>query len=65
MQKEKLEKICANCEKSVVLADTDACLCSKKGLVKARGCCSDFVADLLKVVPEPPIPMLNIKNANI
>ncbi len=55
MKKQKLERICANCELSKPIGDTDACMCDKRGLVKARGCCGEFKADLLKVVPAPPI----------
>lgn len=55
MQKEKIEKICANCEFASQLGDSDACLCDKKGFVKARGVCRRFKADLLKIVPAPPL----------
>lgn len=55
MKKEKIERICANCEHSTPMGNTDACYCKKRGLVKARGCCGDFKADLLKIVPPPPV----------
>lgn len=61
MKKEKIERICANCEQSTPVGDTDACICAKRGLVKARGVCGDFKTDLLKVVPEPPVPLDDIK----
>ena len=55
MQKEKIERICANCEKSSPIGDTDACRCIKHGIVKARSCCREFREDLFKVVPPPPV----------
>lgn len=54
-KKEKIEHICANCEHSSAIGNTDACMCDKRGLVKARGCCGSYKTDLLKVVPAPPI----------
>lgn len=51
---EELERICAYCEYATVIAESDACVCKKRGVVRARGHCFRFRPDLLKVQPILP-----------
>ena len=53
-QHERLERICAYCEHATVLAGSDACVCDKRGVVRANGYCRRFRPDLLKVRPHLP-----------
>ncbi len=48
-----IEKICAYCEESVVICESDMCICRHEGAVKASGSCRKFKADLLKLAPVP------------
>ena len=48
-------RICANCEFSVPLTDSDAVLCRKKGMVEETGGCRKFRYDLLKRKPPRPV----------
>ena len=52
---EQLEKICAYCEYATVIGNTGACVCSKKGTVRADGRCRHYKQDLLKVKPRLPL----------
>lgn len=47
----EFERICAVCETAVPIEDDDFVLCSKKGIVSAKGHCRKFVYDLLKRNP--------------
>lgn len=51
---DELERICAYCEHATVFSGTDACICSKRGVVRANECCRRFRPDLLKVQPRLP-----------
>ena len=50
---QEVEQICAYCEESVLIAESDMCICRKEGAVKAGGTCRKFKADLLKLAPIP------------
>lgn len=52
---ETLEKICAYCEHATLLGDSGACVCKKRGVVRADGSCRRFRQDLLKVKPLLPL----------
>ena len=54
LQAETLERICAYCEYATLLAGTDACVCRKRGVVRADGHCRRYRPDLLKVQPRLP-----------
>ncbi len=51
---EALEKICAYCEYATLIGDSGACICKKKGAVRADSSCRRFKEDLLKVKPHLP-----------
>lgn len=51
---EALEKICAYCQYATLIGDSGACICEKKGAVRADGHCRRFKEDLLKVKPHLP-----------
>lgn len=51
---EEIERICAYCEHATLLAGETACVCDKRGVVRADGCCRRFRADLLKLRPHLP-----------
>ena len=52
---EELERICAYCEHATLLSGADACVCKRKGVVRANGTCRRFRPDLLKVRPHLPL----------
>ncbi|NLN55996.1 MAG: hypothetical protein GX148_06840 [Clostridiales bacterium] len=54
-----IEELCINCEHSVYIENSENCICSKKGVVKAGYKCGKFRPDLLKVNPPSPA-ILNI-----
>ncbi len=62
MRKDNIERICANCQFSTTIGDSDACFCDKKGFVKAREVCRRFKADYLKIIPPPPVKPINSDN---
>jgi hypothetical protein len=49
-----MEKLCINCEHSTYIQNSDNCVCTKKGLVRADYSCRKFKPDLLKVTPPSP-----------
>ena len=51
---EMLEEICGYCEYATVLGDSGACVCKKRGAVRADSTCRRFRQDLLKVKPHLP-----------
>lgn len=54
---EDIERICAYCENSVVIRESDVCICREIGAVDARSTCRKFSLDLLKLTPIPkPMP---------
>lgn len=58
MKKDKsagVEHICANCEHSVVIRESDVCVCSLCGVVGADSACHRFAVDLLKLSPRPRV----------
>lgn len=48
------QRICFYCEHSTPVLESDACICKKKGLVCADGCCRHFSLDLFKINPRRP-----------
>lgn len=50
-----LEKICAYCEYATLIGNSGACVCEKKGTVRADSSCRRFKEDLLKVKPSLPV----------
>ena len=53
----EVARICANCEYSVSLADSNSLLCRKKGIVEETGGCRKFRYDLLKRKPPKPVSL--------
>lgn len=47
-------RICYYCEHSMPIMESDACVCRKKGLVCADGCCRHFSLDVFKINPRRP-----------
>lgn len=55
-----IEKVCALCVHAVHIAETENCVCQKKGVVKTTFSCGKFKLDLLKLTPalrHPPVFM--------
>ena len=50
-RKDDDERVCAYCQNSVPVNNSDAFLCDIKGIVRADGYCRRFVFDLLKINP--------------
>lgn len=48
-----IERICAYCENSVIIRESDICICRDIGAVSARNSCRKFSLDLLKLAPIP------------
>ncbi|MBR5859710.1 MAG: hypothetical protein IKZ05_07270 [Clostridia bacterium] len=48
-----IERICAHCEKAVVIKESDICICSINGAVKQDSACKKFSLDMLKLAPLP------------
>lgn len=51
MKIDKCDRICAFCEKSVPICDSDSALCEQKGIVPKSYTCRGFSYDPLKRVP--------------
>ena len=45
--------ICAMCEHSVLIKESDMCICDLEGAVRCDGSCRRFTQDLLKLDPRP------------
>lgn len=58
MKIDKCDRICAFCEMSVPIFDSDTALCEKNGIVPKNHTCRSFSYDPLKRIPpkvaEPP-----------
>ena len=56
--KNKIEKMCALCEKSSLLHGEDFYICRIKGIVEPGSSCGKFSFDPLKLKPRiiPPLP---------
>jgi len=50
---EDIEKICAYCESSVIIRESDICICKHNGAMKQTASCNRFSLDLLKIAPIP------------
>ena len=50
---EEIERICAHCEHSVIILESDVCICKHNGAVTQSGSCHKFELDLLKLAPMP------------
>ena len=50
-----IDKICAYCEHGKPILGTDDIICSKKGLVKADGCCKKFLYTPQRRTPPKPL----------
>lgn len=50
---EDIERICAYCENSVVIKESDVCICKLNGAMAATSTCGKFKLDLLKLAPIP------------
>jgi hypothetical protein len=50
---EDIERICAYCEKTIVIKESDICICSINGAVKQSSSCKKFTLDMLKLSPLP------------
>ena len=50
-----IEKICAYCENSVLIRESDICICKRSGAVSADDTCGKFSLDLLKLSPIPRV----------
>ncbi|MBO5915037.1 MAG: hypothetical protein J6Q72_06790 [Clostridia bacterium] len=50
---EDIERICAYCEKAIVIKESDICICSINGAVKQSSSCKKFTLDMLKLSPLP------------
>ena len=48
-EREEIERICANCEKCVNIAESDVCICKEHGAVSSGSGCKKFKLDLLKI----------------
>ena len=53
-QTKELERICAYCEHATLLAESNACVCAKRGIVRTNECCRRYRPDLLKLQPLLP-----------
>ncbi|MDD4774414.1 MAG: hypothetical protein PHZ09_12560 [Eubacteriales bacterium] len=58
--KQEMPRVCAFCDKSVLLKDKDSVLCSKIGVVSCDHVCRRFRYDPLKRVPNPPPPIVGL-----
>ncbi|MBR5746223.1 MAG: hypothetical protein IKX92_03065 [Clostridia bacterium] len=50
-----IERICANCEHSVNIRESQVCVCKENGVVSAVSTCRRFTPDLLKLEPRPRV----------
>ena len=51
------ENVCACCEFSSPIEASDACLCKKRGVVRADAACRKFSPDIFKLSPESRAPV--------
>ncbi len=58
--KQEMPRVCAFCDKSVLLSDRDTVLCSKFGVVSCDYVCRRFRYDPLKRVPNAPPPIVGL-----
>lgn len=52
---DKIERICAYCEHSVNIRESEICVCEENGVVKAVSTCRRFTPDMLKLEPRPRV----------
>ncbi len=50
---EDIETICAYCENSVIIRESDICVCKLSGAMSQTSTCKKFSLDLLKIAPLP------------
>lgn len=48
-----IERICAYCENSVIIRESEICICKLNGAVHQTETCRKFTLDLLKLAPMP------------
>ncbi|MHB1151808.1 MAG: hypothetical protein ACYCWE_05730 [Eubacteriales bacterium] len=58
--KQEMPRVCAFCDKSVLLKDRDTVLCSRLGVVSCDHVCRRFRYDPLKRVPNVPPPVVGL-----
>ncbi len=58
--KQEMPRVCAFCDKSVLLKDRNTVLCSRLGVVACDHVCRRFRYDPLKRVPNVPPPVVGL-----
>lgn len=59
-----IEPRCALCEHAELLADTDYCLCRRKGVIAAYASCRRFSPDLTRLAPARRVPLSRDESAD-
>lgn len=61
----EMPRVCAFCDKSVLLKDKDSVLCAKRGVVSCDYVCRRFRYDPLKRVPNAPPPIVGLSGDDL